>query len=97
MLLFLKLFFGFFPSLFKGFYIFGKIIYRFSFLDLWLGFLNPKVIYGNILGLYFSYGNVNRTINLLNLIIDFSNIKNGLKDCFSLSLDCFFNYLFLYI
>ena len=92
--LFLKLLFGLFLSLLKGFYIARGIIYGFRLLELWLSLLNLRVFYGSILNLYFGYDDMNKTITLLGLVVYLLNIKNRLEVYFGLNFDHFLNYFF---
>lgn len=85
--------FKFLQSLFEGFCIAEKV-YKLRFLGLWLRFFDFKVFYSNVLGLYFSCDNVNKTIILLDLVVYFLNIRSRLEAYFSLSFDRFFDDLF---
>lgn len=93
----MKPFFRLFLSLFGGFYAVEKIIYKLKFLGLWFRLFNFKIIYDSALGLDLGYGDMNKIIVSLGLMVYFLNVRNRLEACFNLSLNRLLNHLFLAI
>lgn len=69
--------FGLFPSLFGGLCIAGAIICKFGLLS-FFKLYDPRVLHNSVLGLYFNYNNVSKTILLLSLVVYLSNIRSRL-------------------
>lgn len=58
-------------------------------LGFWLRFLDFKIFYDSILGLYFSCGHLGKAIILLNLVVYFLNIISRLEVYFSFNFNHF--------
>ncbi len=92
--LFLNLFVRLFLNLFRDFRII-RGVNRFRLLGFWLKYFDLRVFYDNTWGLYYERNNMSKVIALLDLMVNFPNIKNTLEAFFGFNFNRISNHLFL--